>query len=106
MFGTHDFMIFLIAGITLNLFPGPDTMYIVGRSVSQGRYAGFLSVLGISSGGLVHTTAVAFGLSAILVASAFAFSLVKWAGASYLVYLGIQMLINRGSAIQECVFRR
>ena len=95
-------MIFLIAGITLNLFPGPDTLYIVGRSVSQGRYAGFLSVLGISSGSLVHTTAVAFGLSAILVASSLAFSLVKWAGAAYLVYLGIQMLTNRGSAIQEC----
>jgi len=88
MFGTHGFMIFLIAGITLNLLPGPDTMYIVGRSFAQGRYAGFLSVLGISSGAIVHTTAAAFGLSAILVTSAVAFSLVKWAGVAYLLYLG------------------
>jgi len=63
-------------------------MYILGRSIAQGRYAGFMSVLGISTGGLVHTTAAALGLSAILVASSFAFGVVKWAGAAYLVYLG------------------
>jgi RhtB (resistance to homoserine/threonine) family protein len=91
MFGTQDFIVFLIAGITLNLMPGPDTMYIIGRSIAQGRHAGFLSVLGISTGCLVHTTAAAFGLSAIVVSSAFVFSLVKWAGAAYLVYLGLRM---------------
>jgi RhtB (resistance to homoserine/threonine) family protein len=95
MFGIHDFVIFLIAGISLNLLPGPDTMYILGRSVAQGRSAGFMSVLGISTGGLVHTTAAALGLSAILVASSFAFGVVKWAGAAYLVYLGLQMILSR-----------
>lgn len=91
MFGTQDFVVFLIAGITLNLMPGPDTMYIIGRSVAQGRRAGFVSVLGISTGSLVHTTTAAFGLSTIFVASAGAFRLVQWAGAAYLVYLGLQL---------------
>ncbi len=99
MFGIHDFPIFLAAGIALNLTPGPDTMYIIGRSIAQGRRAGFLSVFGISTGSLVHTTAAAFGLSAILVASAFAFSLVKWAGAAYLIYLGIELLLRKGSEV-------
>jgi RhtB (resistance to homoserine/threonine) family protein len=101
MFGTHDFFIFLIAGITLNLLPGPDTMYIVGRSVTHGRQAGFLSVLGICSGAFIHTTAAAFGLSAILYTSAVAFSMVKWAGALYLVYLGLQMLFDKSPGPQE-----
>ncbi|MEW6265847.1 MAG: LysE family translocator [Thermodesulfobacteriota bacterium] len=95
MFGTHDFIVFLAAGITLILMPGPDTMYILGRSIAQGRRAGFMSVLGISTGGLVHTTAAALGLSAILVASTLAFTLVKWAGAIYLVYLGLQMILRK-----------
>jgi threonine/homoserine/homoserine lactone efflux protein len=97
--GIHDFIIFLLAGISLNLLPGPDTMYIVGRSIVQGRYAGFVSVLGISTGGLVHTTAAALGLSAILVASSFVFAVVKWAGAAYLVYLGVQMIVGRNSEL-------
>lgn len=96
MFGIHDFLIFLMAGVTLNVLPGPDTLYIIGRSVAQGRSAGFLSVLGISSGVLVHTTAAALGLSAILMTSALAFSVVKWAGAVYLVYLGLQLIISKG----------
>ena len=97
MFGTQGFVVFLVAGITLNLMTGPDTIYIIGRSTAQRRRAGFLSVLGISTGSLVHTTAAAFGLSAILVASAFAFSGVKWAGAVYLVYLGLQLLLHKAS---------
>jgi RhtB (resistance to homoserine/threonine) family protein len=100
MFGIHDFVVFLIAGISLNLLPGPDTMYILGRSIAQGRSAGFMSVLGISTGGLVHTTAAALGLSAILVASSFAFGVVKWAGAAYLVYLGLQMILSRNPEMQ------
>ena len=103
MFGTHDFIFFITAGITLNILPGPDTMYIIGRSVAQGRNAGFLSVLGISTGCLVHTTVAALGLSAILVASAFAFGVVKWAGAAYLVYLGIQMLVSRNSGANVAI---
>jgi threonine/homoserine/homoserine lactone efflux protein len=80
---------------------GPDTMYVVGRSVAQGRQAGFVSVLGICSGAFIHTTAAAFGLSAILFTSAIAFSMVKWAGALYLAYLGLQMFIDKRPKTQE-----
>lgn len=101
MFGTQDFFIFLVAGITLNLMPGPDTLYIIGRSIAQGHRAGCMSVFGIATGALIHTTAAAFGLSAILFASAFAFSLVKWAGAAYLVYVGVQMLLHKASVTPD-----
>ncbi len=96
MFGIHDFGLFLLTGILLNLTPGPDTLYIVGRSVAQGRAAGVASVFGISTGSMVHTLAAAFGLSALLAASASAFLLIKIAGAAYLAYLGARMLLSRG----------
>jgi threonine/homoserine/homoserine lactone efflux protein len=99
MFGTQHLAIFVLSGILLNLTPGQDTFYIVGRSISQGRRAGLLSVMGISSGAVVHTFAAAFGLSAILAASAKAFAVVKLAGAAYLIYLGIKMLFERAAAI-------
>src|ERR1700687_4900744 len=95
MFGTQHLALFVVSGILLNLTPGQDTLYIVGRSVSQGRRAGLLSVLGISSGSVIHTLAAAFGLSAILATSAQAFVVVKLLGAVYLVYLGIKMLLER-----------
>jgi len=95
MFGTQHLTLFILSGILLNLTPGQDTLYIVARSVSQGRRAGVLSVLGISSGSAIHTLAAAFGLSAILATSAQAFVVVKFAGAGYLVYLGITMLLER-----------
>jgi RhtB (resistance to homoserine/threonine) family protein len=95
MFGIHDFGLFLVTGILLNLTPGPDTLYILGRSLSQGRRAGVASVLGISTGSLVHTLAAAFGLSAVLAASPAAFAVIKLAGAAYLVYLGVRMLLTR-----------
>src|SRR6266566_3927365 len=77
MFGIHDFSLFLAAGILLNLTPGPDTVYILGRSVAQGRGAGVASALGICVGSIFHTCAAALGLSAILVTSALAFSAFK-----------------------------
>lgn len=95
MFGTQHLAVFVVSGLLLNLTPGQDTLYIVGRSVSQGRRAGLFSVLGIVSGSVIHTFAAAFGLSAILATSAQAFVAVKLAGAAYLVYLGIQMLRER-----------
>ena len=95
MFGTQHFWLFVVSGLLLNLTPGQDTLYIVTRSVAQGRAAGLWSVLGISSGSIVHTLAAAFGLSAILATSARAFVAVKLAGAAYLVYLGVRMLLNR-----------
>ena len=95
MFGIHDFGVFILTGIVLNLTPGQDTFYILGRSISQGRGAGIASVLGISSGSLVHTLAAALGLSAVLAASASAFLVLKIAGAAYLVYLGLRMFLTR-----------
>ena len=95
MLGTHDLPTFMLASLLLNVTPGPDTLYIVSRSVSQGRRAGFVSALGISTGCLVHTALAAFGLSAVLSTSATAFEAVKFAGAFYLIYLGIRALRSR-----------
>jgi threonine/homoserine/homoserine lactone efflux protein len=99
VFGTQNLALFVVTGVLLNLTPGQDTFYIVGRSLAQGRRAGVLSVLGITSGCLVHTLAAAFGLSAILATSADAFLVVKLAGAAYLGYLGARMLFDRSSPI-------
>ena len=101
MFGTEHLGLFIVTGLLLNITPGQDTLYIVGRSVSQGRRAGLLSVLGISSGCIVHALAAAFGLSAILATSAQAFLIVKLAGAAYLTYLGIRMILARTPAVVE-----
>lgn len=95
MFGIHDFGLFLAAGILLNLTPGPDTAYILGRSIAQGRRAGVASALGIGVGSIFHTSAAAFGLSAFLATSAWAFSAVKLAGAAYLIFLGLRALLQR-----------
>src|SRR5215510_12608665 len=95
MFGIHDFGIFLVAGILLNLTPGPDTLYILGRSVAQGREAGVASAFGVSLGSICHTCAAALGLSAILATSALAFGVIKLLGGAYLVFLGIKMILDR-----------
>lgn len=94
MFGITNFSAFLIAGILLNLTPGSDTMYILGRSIAQGQKAGIVSVLGISTGALIHTIFAGFGLSVVIAQSPFAFNLVKYLGAIYLCYLGIKMIAN------------
>lgn len=96
IFGIHNFGLFLAAGILLNLTPGPDTAYILGRSLAQGRDSGVASALGIGVGSILHTCAAALGLSAILAASAFAFGAIKLLGGAYLVFLGIRMLFERG----------
>lgn len=97
MFGVIHFEVFLLTGILLNLIPGADTMYIVGRSISQGRTAGIYSVLGIISGSLVHTLFVAFGLSLILLKSVLLFNVIKVIGVVYLVYLGIRMILDKSN---------
>ena len=97
MLGTQNLLLFVAAGILLNVTPGQDTFYILGRSIAQGRRAGVISVLGITSGCSVHTYAAAFVLSAILATSANAFLLVKMAGAAYLTYLGLKMILHRAS---------
>ncbi|MGD6961219.1 LysE family translocator [Fictibacillus phosphorivorans] len=97
MYGVINYEAFLLTGILLNLIPGTDTMYIIGRSMSQGRKAGVYSVLGIITGSLVHTLFVAFGLSLILVKSVFLFNTIKIIGVIYLVYLGIRMILDKSN---------
>ena len=95
MFGIHDFGLFLAAGVLLNLTPGPDTVYILGRSIAQGREAGVASALGICAGSIFHTCAAALGLSAILATSSVAFVAIKLLGGAYLIFLGIKLLLDR-----------
>jgi threonine/homoserine/homoserine lactone efflux protein len=97
MFGTQHFLTFLIAAIALNLTPGQDTLYIIGRSLSQGRKAGILSVLGIGSGCLVHITFAAIGLYSVLALCPLAFTAITIAGAIYLIFLGIMTWLKRKS---------
>lgn len=97
MFGIENYLGFILAAIVLNLTPGTDSMYIITRSVSQGQTAGFYSVLGITSGALVHTLLAALGLSVLLANSPTAFIIVKYIGASYLCYLGFKMLTSKNS---------
>ncbi len=98
MFGINNFGAFLVASVMLNLMSGPDTFYILGRSIAQGRGVGVASALGISAGVVVHTLAAALGLSALLAASASAFLAVKLAGAAYLIYLGLRLLFSPAPA--------
>ncbi|MET3556841.1 LysE family translocator [Burkholderia sp. 567] len=98
MFGITHFGFFVFAVFLLNITPGPDTAYIVGRSVAQGRGAGLMSAFGISAGCCVHALACAFGLTALLAASATAFTVSKLVGAAYLIYLGVRMIIARQAA--------
>lgn len=90
--------IFVVAALVLLLTPGPAVLYIVARSIDQGRRAGLVSMLGVHAGTLVHVAAAAAGLSAVLAASATAFSVVKYLGAAYLVYLGLRRILDRGPA--------
>lgn len=99
MFGIVHYEVFVITCIIVNMTPGPDTIYLLSRSISQGRKAGIYSMLGISSGCAVHTVLAALGLSAILTQSATAFMAVKIMGALYLGYLGITALLAKESAM-------
>jgi threonine/homoserine/homoserine lactone efflux protein len=107
MFGIHDFALFITTGILLNLTPGPDTLYILGRSVAHGRRAGIASAFGISIGSVFHTGAAALGLSAVLATSAWAFMFVKLAGAAYLIFLGVRALLeNQHELAMPADFKR
>lgn len=90
--GIHDFGLFLLTGVVLNLTPGADTLFVVSRSASGGWPHGVVAALGISLGCLLHASAAALGVAALLAASARAFRVLTWVGAAYLVYLGLQML--------------
>ena len=89
------FLAFLVAAFALNLAPGPDMLYVIGRSVGQGRKAGVVSSLGVFVGCWVHILAAAFGIAALLRSSPLAFNVVRYAGAAYLIYLGIKMLAQK-----------
>ena len=101
MLGIHDLTLFIISGLLLNITPGPDSLYIIGRSAAQGHKAGMAAAFGIGAGTMVHVCAAAFGLSAILATSAMAFTVVKLIGAAYLFYVGLGMLFRRARKVEE-----
>ena len=91
--------LFIAAALVLLITPGPAVLYIVARSIDQGRRAGLVSMLGVHAGTLVHVAAAAAGLSALLAASAMAFSVVKYLGAAYLIFLGVRRLLDRRTSV-------
>ena len=95
MFGIHDLTLFVVSGLLLNIMPGPDSLLIMTRSATQGWRAGSAAALGIGTGTFVHIFAAALGLSAILATSAAAFTVVKLAGAAYILYLAVGMLLSK-----------
>jgi threonine/homoserine/homoserine lactone efflux protein len=95
--GIHQYWLFIATAMLLILTPGQDTFFILGRSLSGGRAAGVAAALGISVGSVVHTFAAALGLSALLATSQYAFMAVKFAGAAYLIYIGIRALVTRSA---------
>jgi RhtB (resistance to homoserine/threonine) family protein len=105
MESTSYWLLFFSAAFAINISPGPDLLYILSKTIAQGRKIGFASSLGVCSGSLVHIFAAALGLSAILSTSAMAFSVVKYIGAAYLIYLGIQSLRSKGVSLEMPVKR-
>jgi len=101
MFDIDNFYLFLTVSILINLSPGPDMIYTAARSLSQGIKAGVFSALGIFVGCLFHITAAVFGLSKVIEESVLLFSIIKYAGAAYLIYLGIRSFLNKKKAKRE-----
>ena len=97
MFGIVNFTVFVSSCIILHFTPGADTMYILGKTLSGGKKFGIISVFGISTGVLIHTILVAFGLSAVLSKSILAFNIIKTLGAVYLIYMGIKSIMDKSS---------
>ena len=91
----QNLVLFIAAGLLLNLTPGPDVLYIVTNALRAGARAGVVAGLGITAGCFVHVFAAAVGVSALLAASATAFTVLKWAGAAYLVWVGVRLLLSR-----------
>ncbi|QPF85788.1 LysE family translocator [Bradyrhizobium genosp. L] len=101
MLGIHELWLFVLSGLLLNITPGPDTAYIIGRTIQLGWRGGTAAALGISAGCVVHVLGAAIGLSALLMASSAAFLVVKLVGAAYLVLTGLQMLLTRAKPVAE-----
>lgn len=93
--GIDHLPLFIAAGLLLNLTPGPDVLYIVTHGLRSGARAGVIAAFGITAGCFVHIFAAAVGVSALMAASATAFTVLKWLGAAYLVYVGLRMLLAR-----------
>ena len=96
--GLHNLILFMGASIVMLVIPGPAVLFIVARGISQGRLAAFASVLGVALGSLVHVVAAVVGLSALMTSSVLAFSIIKYVGAAYLIYLGVMTLLNKRQA--------
>jgi len=101
LLNTERLPLFILASIVLLLTPGPAVLYIIARSLDQGRMAGIVSVLSVEVGNFFHAVAAALGLSALLLSSATAFSVVKYLGAAYLVYLGLRKLFSKSVSVTE-----
>lgn len=102
MFDISNLWLFLLATVALNLTPGPDMLYVISRSISQGKKAGVVSSFGITVGALIHAVMAAFGLSFIISQSVLAFTVIKTAGALYLIYLGIKgFFMHRNVVIKK-----
>jgi threonine/homoserine/homoserine lactone efflux protein len=102
----HELWLFVLSGLLLNVTPGPDTAYIIGRSIQLGWRGGAAAAIGISCGCLVHVLGAAIGLSALLMASSAAFTVLKFAGAAYLLVTGVQMLLSRGRPLTDVPIER
>jgi len=100
MLGIHDLYLFVAAALLLNITPGPDTALVIGQSMRHGVRGGVLAALGVSAGCYVHIGAAAIGLSALLLTSALAFTVIKWIGVCYLCYVGLRMLLAREAGFQ------
>ena len=103
MFGIHDLTLFIISGLLLNIMPGPDSLLIMARSATQGWRAGVAAAAGIGAGTMVHVLAAAIGLSAILATSATAFSIVKYIGAAYILWMAVGLLRSTRAEAKELV---
>lgn len=103
MFGIHDLTLFIISGLLLNIMPGPDSLLIMARSATQGWRAGVSAAAGIGAGTMVHVLAAAIGLSAILATSATAFTIVKYIGAAYILWMAIGLLRARRTDVQAAI---
>ena len=99
MLGIHHYWLFIATAIVLVITPGQDTFFILGRSLASGRAAGIAAALGITVGSMVHTLLAALGLSALLATSPYAFMTVKFAGAAYLLYIGVRALLSRANGL-------
>jgi threonine/homoserine/homoserine lactone efflux protein len=99
MLGIHHYWLFIATAILLVITPGQDTFFILGRSLAGGRSAGISAALGITAGSVIHTFAAALGLSALLATSPYAFMAVKFAGAGYLIYIGVRALLTRAKSL-------